>query len=430
MAVIERTSDSYLRRVIDDELDELMTGISAIAIEGAKGVGKTRTAVRRARTIYDLDLAGVRTLAEADPWSMTTGEPPILVDEWQRYPPVWDRVRRAVDDGAAPGSFLMTGSATPRDPGTHSGAGRIVRVHMRPLALSERALVRPTVSLRTLLTGTRPRLGGDTSFTVRDYVREICASGLPGLRGLEGRALRTQIDSYLARIVDRDVPDAGRTIRSPAAFHAWMTAYAAATATNCSYDTIRDAATAGDADKPAKATMAIYREVLERIWILDPLPGWVPSRNPMTRLVSAPKHHLADPAFAVRLLGMDSSTLLGALPDLRQPRGSHLLGPLFESLIALNLRVYAQQSEAKVSHLRTRGGEHEVDFIIEHADHRIVAVEVKLTQSVTDSDVKHLAWLQRKIGDDVLDAIVITTGNRAYRRQDGIGVVPAALLGP
>ena len=270
----------YRRRVLDEELDALMGDVAAIAIEGAKGVGKTSTAAERARTTYRLDAPGTLTIAKAEPQRLVTGEPPILIDEWQRLPGSWDLVRRAVDGGAAPGTFLLTGSATPRDAGTHSGAGRILQMRMRPLALSERGVETPTVSLGNLLTGKQPRIGGTTEVALRDYTTEICESGLPGIRGLTPRARRAQIDGYLDRIIDRDFPDAGRTVRNPTALRRWMTAYAAATATTCSYDKIRDAATAGDADKPAKTTTAVYRDVLKRIWIIDDVPAWAPIPEP------------------------------------------------------------------------------------------------------------------------------------------------------
>ena len=112
------------------------------------------------------------------------------------------------------------------------------------------------------------------------------------------------------------------------------------------------------------------------------------------------------------------------------PRDGILLGALFESLVTLSVRVYAQSSEARVTHLRTTGGHHEVDLIVERDDQRIVAIEVKLTRTVDAHQVRHLVWLRDQLGDDLLDAIVVTTGPEAYRRADGIAVVPAALLGP
>lgn len=421
----------YLQRVVDDELDELLPSLSALALEGPKGVGKTATARRRAATFVELDDPAQRTIAEADPSMALTGAPPILLDEWQQVPSIWGAVRRAVDRDPTPGRFILTGSAGPATPPTHSGAGRIATVRMRPLTLSERGMDRPTVSLRRLLCGDTPTIYGRTGIALQDYVVEIVRSGLPGLRHLRGRALRTQLDGYLRRIIDHDFEEQGMRVRRPDHLERWMTAYAAATATTASYETIRDAATSGLGEKPSKTTTQPYREVLERLWIADPVPAWLPTRNHLSRLAQSPKHHLADPALAVRLLGLDSDALLSGADGLPSfPRDGALLGRLFESLVTLSTRVYAQAAEARVRHLRQQGGRHEVDLIIERADQRVVAVEVKLGAVVTDADVSHLLWLREQIGNDLLDAVVISTGPQAYRRRDGIAVVPAALLGP
>jgi len=425
-------ADAYLPRVVDAELDELLPALPAVALEGAKGVGKTATARRRARTTHALDAPGAQELFEADPRRLVIGEPPVLLDEWQRVPASWDLVRRAVDDDPSPGSFILTGSAAAAAGGTHSGAGRIVRLSMRPMTLAERGVGRPTVSLRELLAGRVASVEGSTAVGLQQYAEEICRSGFPGIRPLSGRAQRAQIDGYLERVIDRDLnEEVGRPVRTAPALRRWMTAYAAATATTSAYDVIRDAATPGERDKPARATAQAYREALERLWILDPLPAWLPTSNHLRRLGSAPRHHLADPALAARLLGVEAGALLGAgARGPLTPRDGTLLGQLFESLVTLDVRVYAQAAEARVSHLRTHGGEHEVDLIVERGDHRVLAIEVKLAHTVRDDDVRHLGWLKEQLGDGVVDAIVVTTGADAYRRADGIGVVPAALLGP
>jgi uncharacterized protein len=420
----------YLRRVADDELDALLPALPAIAIEGAKGVGKTATAQRRAATVYRLDDRGQRSIAEADPGRLAAGPTPILIDEWQRLPTTWDVVRRAVDADRAPGRFLLTGSATPVDAPTHSGAGRIVTLRMRPLTLAERGIGRPTVSLAALLSGSRPAVVGTTDVGLEDYAREINASGLPGLRGLPERAIRAQLDGYLARIVEHDFPELGRTVRNPAALRRWMTAYAAASSTAASYETIRDAATGGHGEKPAKTTTSPYNDILQRLWIVEPVPAWLPTANRIARLASPPRHQLADPALAARLLGVEVDGLLAGREAGSGRAGGTLLGALFESLATLSVRVFAQAAEGTVSHLRTRGGEREVDLIVEGRALRVLALEVKLGRTVGDADVRHLHWLRDQIGDSLLDAVVLTTGTEAYRRSDGIAVVPLALLGP
>jgi predicted AAA+ superfamily ATPase len=129
---------AYSPRVIDAELDQLLGSLPALAIEGAKAVGKTATASKRAATIFELDIPERLALAEADPERLLNANAPVLIDEWQRLPETWDLVRRAVDEGAAPGQYLLTGSASPDGGGTHSGAGRIPTLRMRPLSLLER----------------------------------------------------------------------------------------------------------------------------------------------------------------------------------------------------------------------------------------------------------------------------------------------------
>ncbi len=139
---------------------------------------------------------------------------------------------------------------------------------------------------------------------------------------------------------------------------------------------------------------------------------------------------MADPALASRLLGVDADTLLNPRRgDAPIAREGMLLGALFESLVTLSVRVYAQAAEARTAHLRTWSGEREVDLIVEHG-RQVIAIEVKLGPTPDDRDVRHLLWLRRELGDALADAIVVTTGQIAYRRADGIAVVPAALLGP
>ncbi|MCC7141424.1 MAG: ATP-binding protein [Candidatus Eisenbacteria bacterium] len=422
---------AYRQRVVDDELDDLIQQLPAIALEGARGVGKTSTAERRARTVYRLDDPAHRVVAEADPSLVLAGKGPLLVDEWQRVPSVWDAVRRSVDRDSSPGRFLLTGSAGPKVPPTHSGAGRIASLRMRPLSLLERGMGEPVVSLKRLMSGSPDSIEGTTAARLADYVHEIVCSGFPGIRPLSGRALRVQLDGYLRSIIDVDLPEQGLTVRRPQLLERWLAAYAAATATTASFEAIRDAATGGQAEKPARATTIPYRETLERLWIADPVPAWTPSRNRLSRLGQPPKHHLVDPALAVRMLGLDEDALLRGetAGETMRPDGA-LLGRLFESLVTQSLRVYAQSAECQVRHFRLHGGRREVDLIVERGDQRALAIEVKLGGAVGAEDVRHLLWLRAQLGDDLVGALVVYTGAHAFRRPDGIYVVPAAMLGP
>lgn len=420
--------EGYVRRLVDDELDALLAQLPAVLLDGPKGVGKTATALERCATVRRLDRRAEREVVEADPEVIVDDPTPVLVDEWHRVPDVWDAVRRAVDDDPSGGRFILTGS--PPTPSTHSGAGRIATVRMRPTALFERGRCIPTVSFRELLDGSMAPIGGRSPLRLADYVEEIVSGGFPGLRHLSGSAHRVQLDGYLERIVDHDLPEVGFTVRRPAAVRAWLRAYAAATGTTASWESIRDAATAGVADKPAKTTTMVYSELLTALRVLDPLEAWMPSGQVWSRLTKGPKHHLADPALAVRLLDRTRDHFLtGDEPKAIVPREGTLLGGLFESLVALSVRPLAQAGGGRVAHMRTRGGRQEVDFIVERAG-GVLALEAKLSGTVADHDVKHLRWLREELGDGLIDAVVITTGPEAYRRRDGIAVVPLALLGP
>lgn len=210
-------------------------------------------------------------------------------------------------------------------------------------------------------------LTGSTDMQLDHYVTEILTGWFPGMRNPSERIQRAAPDGYLARIIDTDLPESGVQIRRPGTLRRWLVAYAAAIATTTSYDEIRDAATPGEGEKPAKTTAIAYRNALERLWILEPLEAWAPTNSHLNRVVLAPKHYLADPALAARLVGLGAcALLLGDSPE---------------------------------------------------AGHR-------------DGDMKHLNWLKRRLGAQLLDSFVISTGQHAYRRADGIGVVPLALLGP
>lgn len=422
---------TYHRRIIDDLLDEVVPDLAAIALEGAKGVGKTATASERARTIVSLEDPAQRATIMADPERLTTMTPPVLIDEWQLEPSLWDRVRRAVDADMTGGRFLLTGSAgIGPNVRVHSGAGRIVSLAMRPLALSERGICEPTVSLSALLGEQPQKIEGESSVDLSQYVDEIVGSGFPGIRPLEGRARQLQLDGYIARIVERELPLNDAVVRRPGTLLGWLRAYAAATSTTATYSTILDAATPSEPDKPARDTVQGYREHLRRLFILDPVEAWIPVFNPIKRLTMAPRHHVVDPALAARLVGVGKEGLLRGERNTIVPATGTWLGALFESLATASVRVYASAADAEVGHLRTKSGAREIDLIVEGDDRRVVAIEVKLAQTVIDHDVRHLNWLHEQLGDRLADRIVLTSGRFAYRRPDGVAVVPLALLGP
>ena len=420
---------TYLPRVVDDELDRL--ALPAVIVEGPKAVGKTRTLERRSKTVHRLFRQVEVDLVRADEDRLLQGQKPIFIDEFQRYPSTIDVVRNAADRDVGPRQFYLAGSAG-ESGDTHSGAGRIITLRMRPLAFSERQLEQPTVSLAELLGGSRPPVRGETALGLSDYVDEILRSGFPAIRTYEGADRAQALRGYIDRVVQRDIPDElGRAVRRPDALRRWLRAYAATSATTTSLEKIRDAAHGGDGRTANHQTAQAYRDALERLWVLDDLPAWLPTLNHLVPLLQTPKRYLADPALAAVLVGASRQSLLsGEDVEPLVPRDGSFLGSLFEALVVLSVRVYAQAASAEVAHFREQHGRHEVDLILERPDGNVLAIEVKLSQTVGADDVKHLSWLGREMGGQLLDAVVVCVSPYAYRRADGIAVVPLALLGP
>lgn len=420
----------YAKRVMDELLDTVQPHLPALVLQGPKAVGKTATCQRRARTVFRMDRPDEQEILRANRDRLTELPGPVFIDEWQQYPPAWDFVRQAVDAGAAPGQFLLAGSAAPSQAPIHSGAGRLVTLRMRPLSLAERGLADPAYSLRALLDGHAVPVTASTSVRLTDYADEVTRSGFPGIRSLAPIARGFALKAYIDAVVQREFPEQGLAVRRPETLRGWLRAYAAATATTASYRTILEAATPAEADKPARSTTLAYRDVLDQLWLLDPLPAWLPQDNRFTRLASSPKHFLADPALAASLLDLGPAELLTSqdgLPDV--PRPQPLLGALFEHLMALSVLVYADACDARVSHFRALDGGREVDLIVERG-RTVVAIEVKLAGQASARDFAHLRWLRERLGDRLAAGIVVTTGTTGYQREDGFIVIPAALLGP
>ena len=265
-------------RLIEPYLLNLMKEFPAIAIDGLKGVGKTVSTKRIAATVFELDrpkdfdqIINIVDILVSEP-------PPVLVDEWQRIPSVWDFIRRAVDDGAKPGTFLLTGSISSADTNIHSGAARIVRRKMYPLSLAERGIEKPTISIAELFSAAEPFstiISGKTDVGSRDYLYEISASGLPEFRNYTIDSRKIAFESYLENILSHDFRQQGIRLRQPETLLRWLRAYAAAVSTDAGYMEKLDASTAGERSKPAAKTTIAYREALENLWLLDELPPWL-----------------------------------------------------------------------------------------------------------------------------------------------------------
>jgi predicted AAA+ superfamily ATPase len=414
---------------LDAVLEEYCNNVAAVAIDGAKAVGKTSSAKRLAKTTVSLDNRAARELMEAAPGTQLNAPKPVLVDEWQRLPEVWDLVRRQVDEDNTPGQYLLTGSSYSKGASIHSGAGRIVHVRMRPLSLAERGLEVPAVSLFALLNGKQNEVRGSTDVGLETYLEEIVRSGFPGIWQMSAKGAALQLDGYLENIVNKEFEEQGLIVRKPDILRNWLRGYASATGTTASYQAILDISTPGEADKPAKKTTRSYRDVLDALWITDRIDPWLPMGTMFKYVGKTPKHYLADPGLSARLLDITRDSLLQGIDH--EPlgqQGKTVAGRLFEALVGLSLQTYALACEARLRHFRTTSGSHEVDFIIEKGK-SLVAIEVKLSPTVEGNEVSHLKWLEETFKEYTVTKMIVNTGATAYKRKDGVLVVPAVLLG-
>jgi len=422
--------NDYMTRYADTWLEEMLPHLKAIAIEGAKGVGKTRTAQQHAENTFRLDQRGVRESIESEYELLSSGPFPTLIDEWQYLPEVWDRVRRMVDDGIPPGSIILTGSRQSNNLSLHSGAGRIVRFRMRPLSLAERFPHIEKITLKNSFEGknpTQPRM--DSTITFSEYMSEIARTGFPDINAASDVIRNDLIDSYIDNIATREFQAQGIGLRQPETLIRWMRAYAAATGTTTSYNKILDAATPGESDKLSRKATTAYREALSSLWLIDDLPYWGEGENFFGRLKQSSKHYLADPGLEARLLGLNVQDLIrGEEETTCDLEYGSIAGRLFGSLCVMSVRTYASQIGARSYFLRTAKGTREIDLIIEK-DRKLVIIEIKMGTSVDNDDVRHLNWFEEKLGNRVKEKIILTTGNRCYRRKDGVLVIPAVLFG-
>jgi len=417
-------SPAYVERVADGLVVSGLQAVGAVVIEGPKACGKTETARRHAgsEVLLDIDPEAQRA-ADIDPRLILPGAAPRLIDEWQRAPRIWDAVRREVDTRGVPGQFLLTGSATPKDDTTrHSGAGRMLMVTMRPMTLFEQGFSPGTVSLSDLLDGRDPP-GGRSTLDLAAYAERIVVGGWPALMGRPVRDAMASTAGYLSTIIEHDIDVVSGARRNPRLVRRFLQAYAQLSAHPSRLSTIISRARGiGEGEAPSRWTAEPYLDALDRLMVVDDIEAWNPELRSRTRLMTTPKRHLVDPSLAAALMECDPMRLLADL---------NTLGYLFESLAARDARVYAQAADASVYHYRERAGELEVDLIIERRDGAWIGVEVKLGSALIDQAAAALLRLRdARVIRPPASLVVLTATEYAYRRDDGVIVVPLGLLGP
>ena len=421
----------YEKRLIDSILKEYVDELPAILLEGAKAVGKTETCKQLASTEYRMDNAAQRELLQNNPDIILQNSKPVLIDEWQLAPSLWSYVRHAVDDGLPNGSVLFTGSSIRVNSRVHSGAGRIIRLKLRPYSIEERNLSDSYIRIEDLFNfDSKATVNGETDKTLVDYLDEIYRSGFPGIRNKSERIQKVLLKSYVTNIAEHEFEENGFKILNPHSLLAWMRIYAASIGTETKQSTLINAATASDAI-PSAPTVSKYREALEILDITDEVQPFLPMEKIYGNLAKGTKHFMLDPAIALSLLGVEKDELIDyQVPKYVSKFHQTLTGQLIESFVYQSLVVYADVNDAQLSYYRNSRGTREIDFILQKG-HRLILFEVKTNPDVKDSYVRHLNWFEDEIGDEFkVTKVLLNTGRYAYTRQeDHVHVIPLALLG-
>ena len=418
-----RSVNNYVPRIGDAELAERLEAAGAILIEGPRACGKTETASRFAASKVLLDVDdNARNAISLDPSLVLDGKTPRLIDEWQVEPRIWNHVRRAVDQRRDSGQFILTGSSAPADDITrHTGAGRISRMQMRTLSLLEMGLSSGKVSLGGMLRGDFEGCA-EVKLAAGDLAEIICRGGWPGDLHRSLKACQTARVDYLEEIRRVDISRPDGVARDPENVGRLLRSLARNVATTVSARTL--AADVGGEDQPLdKNTVREYLIALARLMVTEQQPAWPPRLRSRSVLRKSPKRHFADPSLAAAAIGFGPDRLLKDL---------NYLGFLFESMVFRDLSVYARAGDARIYHYRDNTLE--IDAVAQNRAGDWCALEIKLGTAQIDAAAKNLLKFRDRLdttkNGEAGTLGVITSSGYAYRRPDGIVVIPVGALGP
>jgi len=415
----------YFKRTIDKEILLALQSSGAVLIEGAKWCGKTSSASYVAQSVLYMQdpdkMTSYMAMADTKPSLLLKGKIPRLVDEWQMAPILWDAVRFEVDKRNEPGQFILTGSAVPLDNVTaHTGTGRISRILMRPMSLFESLESNGLVSLHALFNGSQEE-GCISDLSIEKIAFTLCRGGWPAsLQQSDAPALRMARD-YVEAVINYDVSRVDNIEKNPERVRLLLRSLARNIATLATQQTIKDDIEATDITVSEK-TIALYINALRRIFVVEDLPAWSPSLRSRTAIRTSPKRHFVDPSIATAVLRINPE---GVLNDFKT------FGFLFESLCARDVRIYSQAIDGDVFHYLDKSGL-ESDLIIRLRDGRWAAVEVKLGNKQIEEAAQNLLTLKSKIDAEKMGEpsflMILTGGQYAYRRNDGVWIVPVGCL--
>jgi uncharacterized protein len=417
--------NEYVPRISDSILDSHLKAMGAVLIEGAKWCGKTSTARQMAGSVLMLQdpdqQENYKIATQTKPSLLLRGDTPRLLDEWQMYPVLWDAVRFAVDQRGAVGQFILTGSSVPLDSATmHTGTGRITRMRMRPMSFFESGDSTGEVSLKKLFNGIFD-IDGTSQLSIERMAYLICRGGWPGAIKLDEKSALHVSSAYLEAVVNADVHRVDGVEKNPDRVRLLLRSLARNVCTLATAKTIIDDVAANEVSMTEK-TYISYMNALKRIFVVENSPAWQPSLRSKTAIRSSEKRNFVDPSIGIAALQASPDHLLDDFET---------FGFFFESLCTRDIRVYTQALGGDVYHYRDRSGL-EADIIIRLHNGQWAAIEVKMGAKQIDEAAEHLITLSERVdttrvGEPVF-LMVLTGGEYAYKRKDGVLIVPIGCL--
>ena len=420
---------AYKKRIVDEILLDKLEAKGAVVIEGPKWCGKTTTAMQVAKSILRMDEPNKRNaniqMADIAPSQLLVGATPRLIDEWQIAPKLWDAIRYEVDSRGEEGQFILTGSAVPveSDEIKHSGTGRFTWLTMRPMSLFESEDSSGEVSLKELFT-TPERIVGTSSLDLEDISYLICRGGWPRAVGMKEKPSLAQAEDYYEAIIKSDINKADGITKNSERVKRLMRSFARNQGGQASNTLFRDDMADNEVETFSEDTVATYINALKKIFVVEDMPAWNPNLRSKTAIRTSDTRYYTDPSIAVAALGIGPKDLLNDL---------NTMGLLFETMCVRDLRVYTESLGGNVYHYRDKSGL-ECDAVIHLRNGSYGLVEIKLGgDKLIEEGATNLKKLADKIDTTKMKpasfvAIVVGLGDYAYRRKDGIYIVPIGCL--
>lgn len=419
----------YRKRVADDILKRKLEGKGTVLIEGPKWCGKTTTAEQIAASILYMDDPEKKeqnlTMSELNPKRLLKGAVPRLIDEWQLAPKLWDTVRFEVDHRGELGQFILTGSAVPADTKeiTHSGTGRFTWLTMRPMSLYESGDSTGDISLKVLFENTE-EVDGTANLSLDRLAFLICRGGWPQAIDMRDEIALDQARDYYDAVVHSDINRVDHVQKNPERVKRLMRSYARNQGGQVPNTVIAQDIAANDESPISEETVASYLDALRKIFVVEDMPAWNPNLRSKTAIRSSDTRYYIDPSIAAAALGVGPTDLLNDLKT---------FGFLFETLCVRDLRVFADALNGEVYHYRDKDGQ-ECDAVIHLRNGKYGLIEMKLGgDKLIEEGAKSLKAMQKKIDTEKMKSpsflMVLTgIGDYAYRRHDGVCVVPIGCL--